>query len=74
MKIHLVTAQLFHAIGRRVRRAGGWVDRQTDGRTVGQKDITNVKVSIRNLANAPKNFRGLKTNVDITLAVLVFHR
>lgn len=43
MKIHLVETDLFHVDGR--------MDRQTDGR----KDITQLRVAFRNVANAPKN-------------------
>jgi hypothetical protein len=43
MKIRPVGAELFHA------------DRQTDGRTEGQTDMTKLTVTFRNFANAPKN-------------------
>ena len=47
MKILLVGAELFHA------------DKQVDGQTDRQTDMTKLIVAFRNFANAPKNmFRG----------------
>jgi hypothetical protein len=48
MKIHPVTADLFHVDG---QTYGGSTGRQTDSQT----DMTKLTIAVRNLANAPKN-------------------